>query len=831
VVVVVQVDPSSSCRARSALAKLILSTLLLSAIGCGGGSGSGSSTGSVTLSALWERPRGGAADFEGTTQIPASVTTVEVRVTDSGGTTYRQRVFNPGPGNRSVTIIGLRAGTATVKVLAYDLSFTSPDVPGTPAAEAAAVLDAFPDFPPAYAGDDIAVRIRSDEIADAGTVELRAFAYPTDFEPALLATEVSPFAAIDLVVRSDIGPIVASSVDLQVDGAAVIAAGVPAAGAELDDCGDEDPRNLCVGYQALAPLPAGSRIDVVVSAAAMAAPGDLRAFSNFDYSFTTAALPPPSPTPPGSATPTSRPTTSPTTSPTIPPTDTATATSAPTDTHTPTPSSSPTHTGTVPPTATASASATQADTPTPTATASASQTPTESATPTNSVTATESPTPIHTETPPATATSTLTASNTRTPTTTLTATPTSTASASASPSRTATASATRTSSATPTRTPTQTATESPTASATPSATPTATPSDTATRTPTNTATSTSSATSTHTPTATPTATSTDTPTRTATPTRTPTPSITPTASATATTGLAAYITNSQSNQVSRIDVATNQIGTALVVPSVSYGIAISDDGEQAYVTDFAQNVVVIDVDTGMTTSRPVGRRPVGVTAVGQRLYVTNQLDATVSIVDLGGGDTETLGVGSVPTGIARDPFGERVYVANQVGTGGPNSGTISVIDTADHSVSTLTVGGAPFGVAVDPSGERLYISSAETTGRLLIVEIGSGNADDVAVGSLPFGVAVHPDGSRVYVANAGSGSVSVVDTETLGVTAVSVGMFPFGVAVDLAGEKVYVANRDSGTVSIIDAADNQVITTVTVGNRPVAFGKFVGPVQ
>jgi YVTN family beta-propeller protein len=32
-------------------------------------------------------------------------------------------------------------------------------------------------------------------------------------------------------------------------------------------------------------------------------------------------------------------------------------------------------------------------------------------------------------------------------------------------------------------------------------------------------------------------------------------------------------------------------------------------------------------------------------------------------------------------------------------------------------------------------------------------------------------------------------------------------------------------------VTIIDATSYEVITTVTVGNRPVAFGKFVAPVQ
>ena len=66
-------------------------------------------------------------------------------------------------------------------------------------------------------------------------------------------------------------------------------------------------------------------------------------------------------------------------------------------------------------------------------------------------------------------------------------------------------------------------------------------------------------------------------------------------------------------------------------------------------------VYSIDVSSGMSTSIPVGRRPVGaaVTPDGAELYVANQLDSTVSIVDLSGeDDTVTVAVGSAPTGIA-----------------------------------------------------------------------------------------------------------------------------------------------------------------------------------
>jgi YVTN family beta-propeller protein len=55
----------------------------------------------------------------------------------------------------------------------------------------------------------------------------------------------------------------------------------------------------------------------------------------------------------------------------------------------------------------------------------------------------------------------------------------------------------------------------------------------------------------------------------------------------------------------------------------------------------------------------------------------------------------------------------------------------------------------------------------------------------------------------IYISNAGSKSVSVINTTTNTVTAtVPVGIGPLGVAVDPAGMRVYVTNAGSDTVSL-----------------------------
>jgi choice-of-anchor A domain-containing protein len=165
------------------------------------------------------------------------------------------------------------------------------------------------------------------------------------------------------------------------------------------------------------------------------------------------------------------------------PTVTATPTATATGTPTPTPTGTPTETPTTTPTATATITPTMTPTETPTGTATFTPTPTETSTPTVTPTSTSTPTATPTETPTATATPTPTGTPTVTPTPTATDTPTSTPTETPTPTFTPTPTATPTETPTVTPTPTETTTATPTSTPTPTGTPTLTPSPTPTGTP------------------------------------------------------------------------------------------------------------------------------------------------------------------------------------------------------------------------------------------------------------------------------------------------------------------------------------------------------------
>jgi len=243
----------------------------------------------------------------------------------------------------------------------------------------------------------------------------------------------------------------------------------------------------------------------------------------------------------------------------------------------------------------------------------------------------------------------------------------------------------------------------------------------------------------------------------------------------------------------------------------------------------------------------------GASSTGTYAYITNELDSSVSVIDIDTNTvTDTVSAGSYPVGVAVNPSGTKVYVANyyledyentlsqsidaksaflkgtteHVETDG---GTVSVIDTATNTlIATVPVGSYPFGVAVNPTETKVYVANRGSSTVSVIDTATNTVTATIPVESGANGIAVTPDGKKVYVTNFDTNTVSVIDAATNTVTAtVPVGSYPFGVAVSPDGTKVYVTNTNSQTVSVIDTATNTVTAIVPVEAWP--FGVAVNP--
>ena len=68
-------------------------------------------------------------------------------------------------------------------------------------------------------------------------------------------------------------------------------------------------------------------------------------------------------------------------------------------------------------------------------------------------------------------------------------------------------------------------------------------------------------------------------------------------------------------------------------------------------------------------------------------------------------------------------------------------------------------------------------------------------------GGIPYGLAVNPLTNRIYVTDIGSNSVHVIDGQTNKlISTVSVGVKPVNIAVNIRGNTVYVSNYDSNDI-------------------------------
>lgn len=218
----------------------------------------------------------------------------------------------------------------------------------------------------------------------------------------------------------------------------------------------------------------------------------------------------------------------------------------------------------------------------------------------------------------------------------------------------------------------------------------------------------------------------------------------------------------------------------------------------------------------------VGQRPIYVAADQKtnRIYVSNQSDDTVSVID---GATNqvlaTVGTGHYPNGVAVNPKTNTVYVANLSG------GSLSIINGTSWTVSTLAVGSSPAKVAVDPLTGRVFVTLEDRDGFLDVVD-GKGLKIIAAIPlpAYPLGVAVDSGAHRIYVADflCGCGKISVVDNKinkVVNTIRLPGASMVVGVALDPRNNFLYAADENKG-LYVIDRSNGKVLGHISDHSYP-----------
>lgn len=316
-------------------------------------------------------------------------------------------------------------------------------------------------------------------------------------------------------------------------------------------------------------------------------------------------------------------------------------------------------------------------------------------------------------------------------------------------------------------------------------------------------------------------------------------------------GTRAYLVNSLGNTMSVVDIApgsptryqvidTNP--TTAAIDSVTgvanpLALALTPDGTRAYVSNTSNGTVTViylaATDDGFAVTTPVsyvGNGPWAPLANGNRIYVANNFDNSVTVIDTTTNtvvDTDATTPGIQNMSVGGDPYAlaasdNRLYVANLAGN------SVTVIDTNTNTViHTITTGvNGPSGLSV--SGNRLYISNFYG-GDVTVI-----NTDDYSkidadggvpgVQSLGLGTGTHSPydsvviGNRLYVADDNvANSVIVIDTDTDAVVqSIPVDDGPFQLLTK--GNLLYVSHYTAGKVTVINTDTNTVAATISTGS-------------
>ncbi len=247
----------------------------------------------------------------------------------------------------------------------------------------------------------------------------------------------------------------------------------------------------------------------------------------------------------------------------------------------------------------------------------------------------------------------------------------------------------------------------------------------------------------------------------------------------------AYVTNQTTNTVTRITLATGQVGASIQLPAGSEPVAIAfvpNTHEQwAWTSNYrGQTVSTMNLATGQygqTISVPhAGPNTVAFTPDGKTCYVANwgtnavagKTVTPIQVTDGGAGGQvlPSFDVGLNPNWIAMSHDGQTAYVVNKGGK--------SVMPV---TVATNTVGPAiplpDLGIQMEisPDGTKAYVAVAGDVDQVVPFDLNTtpakpGRPIDLPKGTQPHWLAFTPDGQTAYVVGNGNSTLTAITVAT-----------------------------------------------------------------
>ncbi|MFD1140829.1 YncE family protein [Larkinella insperata] len=317
---------------------------------------------------------------------------------------------------------------------------------------------------------------------------------------------------------------------------------------------------------------------------------------------------------------------------------------------------------------------------------------------------------------------------------------------------------------------------------------------------------------------------------------------------------AAYVVNGESNSISVIDLASQQVSETISLGEASRGshsgapmdeaiqwphhIYLSPDGTRLSLgvpgTDLSGGhdgsmagmkgrIVLIDSRTGTIVSNqqtPGMNHNAAFSPSGTEIWTVEMAEAGKALVydALTLAFKQSIPVGAEPAEVTFSPDGQYAFVANGHGN------SITVIRVSDKSVvKTIPVGEDPVGAW--PGGDgKMYVDN-EKGQSISVIDIASLTVEQtLTLGFTPGYAALHRSRNELWVSQAATGDKVVIFTQRAGAwqkaAEVPTGLDAHAIAFTPDGKTAYVTNQGAGTVSVIDTENRLKLKDIAVGKKP-----------
>lgn len=293
-----------------------------------------------------------------------------------------------------------------------------------------------------------------------------------------------------------------------------------------------------------------------------------------------------------------------------------------------------------------------------------------------------------------------------------------------------------------------------------------------------------------------------------------------------------YVTNSQGNDITVIDLASRKAVDDIRVGRAVHGVCAPADGRRLFATiESEKNLKIIDTATDeITATIPLTGTPnqCASTPDGHYVDVPIRDGNGVDIVDT----NQKKVVKVLPIHVPHNGYdaddNQRIFVSSM------GDDEIDMIDLQKMEyIDKIPVGGIPRPYVVTNDERTIYSALTDFHGfviasipeRKVIQRVELPPAPPAACVLEPrtptHGLALTPDGRELWVTSLGDSGVYVYDVATKKISSeIPVGKCPNWITITPDGRYVAVSNSDSDDCSIIDESTHREVARVKVGKSP-----------